>query len=179
MQINDQVKKALEEFSVPLKDGIPYLICLYFGYEPSYIPDMLKQKVNATGIVIIDAKGTLQWRVPLFEGQETAFGWVQTEYVPLFSEANPKKGGKVREATARMKKFFANNPEIRKEDIIAATKLYLLNSDPRFIRFPHFFIEKGKGVDRISDLEDWLDKYKANQARIGNTSERAQSRSLQ
>jgi len=85
--------------------------------------------------------------------------WVKTEYCALFKQKNPKKGGKIKESISRMKKMFAAMPEIRKEDVIATTKLYLSQTDSRFIRFPHYFLKKGQGADAIYEFADWYDKY--------------------
>ena len=172
MKINEQILEIFSEFKIYPPDGICYLISLYYGYEPTYIPEDLKIKMNATGI-ISEKDGNLHWKIPLYDEQVTAFDWVKTEYVPLFKAANPERGGKVREATARMKKLFAANPEIRKEEVIGATKMYLNNTDFRYIRFPHYFIEKGKGADKIYDILDWIDKYRLvarqRQGRMSNT----------
>lgn len=159
MKINDEIQKILKEYNIPKGDGICYLLSLHFGYSPSYIPDKLKHKINSSGIVKPDKTG-LKWKTPLFEGGQTAFDWVKTEYVVMFKNRNPDKGGKVREATERMKKLFAENPEIRKEEVIEATRMYLSNTDPKYIRFPHFFIKKNSGANTIHDILDWIDKYR-------------------
>lgn len=101
------------------------------------------------------------------------WAWVRTEYVPMFKAKNPTKGGKVRESTARMKKMFAANPEIRKEDVLLTVKLYLSQTDSRFIRFPHYFLKKGQGADAIYEFDDWYEKYlnskEAGQGRVSKT----------
>lgn len=157
MTINSRVLEILEESRIKKDDGICYLLSLYYGYEPSYIPDILKQKINISKIVE-NEQGTIKWNIALFDGQETAFEWVKTEYVELFRQAG--KATHVREALTRMKKLFAKNPEVRKEDVIEATKMYLYNTDIKYVRFPHYFIEKGSGVEKTSDLLDWIDKQK-------------------
>lgn len=162
MEINSQVIDVLREFNINQNDAICYLISLHYGYKPSYIPEILMQKINTTGIYTLDEKGTVQWNVSLFDGGVTNFEWVKTEYVPLFKERNPQKGGKVREATARMKALFAKNPDIRKDDVLNATRYYLSCTNPSYIRFPHFFIQKGKGLDAIYDILDWIERYKEN-----------------
>jgi hypothetical protein len=71
-----------------------------------------------------------------------------------------------------MKRFFAENPEIRKEDVIEATKMYIRETnDHTYLRLPHYFIFKGVGLNRISDLSFWIDKYK-------ETNQISQERSL-
>lgn len=169
MVINKKILEILKEFNIIQDDGICYLMCLYHNYNPTYIPDLLKQKVNLTKIVVQTEKGTT-WNIPLYEGSEIAFEWVKREYVPLFEEKNKRRGGKVREATSRMKKLFASYPDIRKDDVIGATKMYLRNTDADYIRFPHYFIEKGVGVEKSYDILDWIDKYKLSQDTNGRTS---------
>lgn len=162
MKINEKIIDALKECNIKVDDALPYLISLHHGYNPSYIPDILKQKMNITGIYEKDDKsGTIKWNEPLYFGGATAFDWVKTEYVPMFKAINPQRGGKVRESMARMKRIFADNPDIRKQDVLAATDYYLTNTDPAYIRFPHYFIEKGKGINKTNDLLDWIDKVKA------------------
>lgn len=169
MLINKQILEIFKDAKIGESDGICYLLALHFGYTPTYIPEPLQFQVNQTRIVEKDETGGLKWNLPLFEGAEVAFGWVATEYVPLFKERNPDKGGKVREATARMKKLFATNPEIRKAEVLAATKMYLRNTNPDYIRLPHYFIDKGKGVERTQDILDWVDKYKVSEDIAGRT----------
>lgn len=159
MKINEDVKEYLRDFNIPIEDGFAYLVTLYFGFNPSYIPDSLRVKVNATGIISTNL-GLIQWNVPLFEGQETNFKWVETEYVPLFEEANRDKRGNVKSAVTRMKALFARDPSIRKEEVIGATVLYVTNNDNRFIRQSHYFIEKGRGVERTRDIIEWIDRYR-------------------
>jgi len=163
MEINEKVLEVFKEFNIRQSDGICYLISLYYGYSPTYIPDSLKMKVNATGIVEQSNTG-IKWNVPLVAGQEVAFNWVKTEYVPLFKEANPGKGGKITDSIKRMKKFFSKNPEVRKDDVINATKIYLKNTDPKYIRMCHYFIYKGVGVKETSDLAEWVEKHNEMQS---------------
>ncbi len=156
--INDEILEILTEFKIQKDDGICYLISLFYSYKPSYIPDVLKQKMNTTGIYSED-KGSIKWHVPLFEGQQTAFDWVKTEYVQMFKNANELKGGHVKEATTLLKQLFAKNPAIRKDDIIGATRMYILNTDSKYLMFPHYFIQKGKGAGKTETIQTWLEKY--------------------
>ena len=64
-----------------------------------------------------------------------------------------------------MKRLFVENPDIRKDEVMGATEFYLKNTDPKFIRLSHYFIQKGIGVDKISDLTTWIDKYRKYQDR--------------
>jgi hypothetical protein len=172
MEINEEILEIFKEVKIYPADGICYLIAVFYGYKPHYIPADLKVKVNASGIYGVKG-GNLHWNVPLFKNQETGFDWVKTEYVQMFKEHNPTRGGHVREATARMKRLFAKNPDIRKDDIIGATRMYLINTDSQYIRNPHFFIEKGTGGNKTTDILDWIDKHKENvnrgQGRVSHT----------
>lgn len=158
MNINEEILEILSECKVQKDDGICYLLSLYFGYKPNYIPIDFMRKMNTTGIYEND-KGSIKWNVPLFEGQQTAFEWVKTEYVQLFKDANKERGGHAREATTLLKKLFATNPEFRKDDIIGATRMYIRNTDSKYIMFPHYFIQKGVGTAKTTTIMDWLDKY--------------------
>ena len=157
MKINDEILEILSEVKIQKDDGICYLLSLFYGYKPEFIPDSFKQKMNITGIYQED-KGTIKWNVPLFEGQQTAFEWVK-DYCQLFKDANSLRAGHVREATALLKKLFATNPELRKDDIINATKMYIRNTDPKYIMMPHYFIQKGIGASKTTTIFDWIEKY--------------------
>ena len=167
MKINSNILEILEEFKIRKDDGICYLLSVYHGYKPSYVPQDIIYKIMASKI-IEESKTGIQWNVPLFEGQETVWEWVETEYVKMFADAG--NGGFVRESITRMKKLFAKNPEIRKDDVLGATRLYLYNTNLGFIRKPHYFIEKGVGGDKTQDILDWIDKYKIVETQSGNGS---------
>mgnify|MGYP003629616917 CR=1 FL=1 len=109
--------------------------------------------------------------VGIDETKKDPWLWVKTEYCAMFKAKNPGKGGKVRESVARMKKMFSAFPEMRKEDVILTTKLYLSQTDSRFIRYPHYFLLKGQGSNAIYEFADWYDKYlESKQAGEGRTS---------
>lgn len=176
MNINNKAIEAMDEVGISARDGIPYLISLYYGYEPTYIPDELKLKMNRTGIFERKFKGAdkLFWKIKLFDEQETNFGWVKAEYIGLFEAVNEERKGSGTMATARMKKFFATYPQYRKEDILAATQMYLDNvTDPRFVITSHYFISKGAGVDKSEPLLEWCEKLdvakRSAQARSSNS----------
>lgn len=161
MKINKQIKEVLQEINIPYKEGVTYLLSLHFGTVPNYIPESISIPINIAKIVEVDS-GTLTWRIPLFEGQETAFGWVVDEYIELFRVAGKNKFK--RESVARMKRLFSSNPEIRKEEVLGATRLYLKSvNDPKFVRYPHYFIEKGTGGNKTQDILTWIDLYREGQ----------------
>lgn len=59
----------------------------------------------------------------------------------------------------RFKKFVMDNPEYSNEDILNGTKLYLKTVDLKYIWRPYYFIFKGVGSNRVSDLEEYIEKY--------------------
>lgn len=93
------------------------------------------------------------------ENSKDPWAWVKTEYVAMFKAKNPDKGGHIKECVSRMKKMFAANPEIRKEDVLLTVKLYLSQTDSRFIRLPHYFLKKGQGANAIYEFDTWYEKY--------------------
>lgn len=167
-EINEEIKEALREFNINNDDAICYLLALYFGYQPVFLPDILKQKLNLTGIYERTNTG-LKWHISLFSGGETAFDWVR-DYVRVFTEANPKKVAKVTDSTRRMKALFSKYPDIRKEEVMGAAKLYVRNTDVNYLRDPHYFIEKGRGAEKTNDILDWIEKYRELQNRGSNSS---------
>lgn len=170
MIINPDIVKALQELKINPKDGIVYLLGLKFGYEASYIPMSLISSINRTGIYTMDNFNSLQWNIPLFDGEAvSAWDWVKTEYRNMFKQANTDKAGNGNDCVRRMKKLFSDYPEIRKEEVIGATQLYINNTDSNYIRLSHYFIEKGKGVEKTNDILTWIDRYREInvQPRIG------------
>ena len=165
MKINESIYPILAESGIGQKDGVAFLILKYYAIKPSFIPDILEAKMNRTGIYYIDHNNSLAWKVPIFDEQETAFDWVKIEYREMFKDANKDKAGNGNTAVRLMKKFFAENPDIRKDEVIGATEFYIKNTDPKYLRFSHYFISKGAGAEKISGLMEWVVKYREYQQR--------------
>ena len=109
--------------------------------------------------------------VPEATDDKDPWVWVKTEYCALFKAKNPDRGGHIKESVMRLKAMFRARPEIRKEDVIATVKLYLSQTDSRFIRYPHYFLKKGQGISAIYEFDDWYEKYlEAKEAGQGRTS---------
>lgn len=159
MEINERVLEIFREFKIFPDDGICYLISLFHGYKPTYIPEEIKKKINLTNIVEERDKN-LHWNIPLYQGQTTNFEWVAKEYMRMFHQVNPERRGVKRSCIARMKKLFAKHPDIRKEEVLGATRMYLMATDSRYIRMSHYFIEKGTGATKTSDILEWIDRYR-------------------
>lgn len=151
MKINKLIIDTLKEANLEEKDYIPILIAYYFGYElPTYLPLCVSIALNKTGILTQDETGELVWKVPLFEGQETQWDWVHKEYQILFEYYDMHNKWK-KECVTKMKKLFREYPEIRKSDVISATKNYLTQcistgTQAKFVKRPQNFLWFGQGV---------------------------------
>lgn len=163
MIFNPRISEILATFNVPEKDGLAYLLSLYYECMPTYIPLTIIQKVNISQIIRVE-NGNIAWLEPLFIGEKevsTKWKWVEAEYMPLFAECNSKRKGTKSSCISRMKKFFAENPEVRKEEVLEAVRMYIRNlNNPEYLITSHYFIYKDKGSDKTSPLEEWIESYK-------------------
>lgn len=175
MRINPQIEQILQEFGIPREDGLAYLLSVYFDVRPSYTPPLLVQRINVTNILGIDSEKQLMWHHPLFDEQETVtkWDWIR-DWVDLFGKVNKSRKGSISTCIVRMKAFFAQNPDVRKDEVIAATEMYLRNvTNPDYLITSYYFIYKDKGKDRTSPLEEWIEKYRIahqndeNDTRVG------------
>lgn len=162
MEINKEILSLAKGADSKINDILGYLVLLEAGIHVSFIPFNLIKEVGNLGIFYFEGNKVV-WNIPLYEKQENKsldkFDWVKAEYVPLFV-------GKVRyarEATARMKKLFAENPDIRKEEVLGATEMYVNNTNPLYLMFPHYFIEKGTGANKTQSILHWIDEFRESE----------------
>ena len=87
------------------------------------------------------------------------FSWVG-KFRDLFKQVNPDRWGTLSTCKERMKKFFSENPEVRVDEVMDATIMYLKNTDRRYIMKSHKFIYDGVGTSRNSTLEEWIEKLR-------------------
>ena len=155
VNVNSEVKDALKAGHISPHDGVGYLLCIYYGVRPSFIPEELERKILATGILNKDySTDTIKWLIPLFEEQETGFEWI-SEWMDLFKAINPERRGVKADVLRRMKKFFVNNPAVRKDEVFKATQNYLKGiSSPMYVKKSHKFIYE---IDGSSMLKDYVD----------------------
>lgn len=161
MLINPEIAIVLRTFNINKEDGIAYLLAIYYDVRPSYTPILLVEKMNRTRILVLDDKSkTLEWNVPLFEEQVTGFEWVK-DWMEEFGNINKDRKGTYKSVAARMKTFFVNNPSIRQDDVMEATRMYLRTvKQSVYLKTSHKFIYEGQGVEKISLLLDWVTRYK-------------------
>ena len=182
--ISNKIVKVIENSGFNICDIVTYLLSLHFKLKPEYIPELVKKRTNTLGIINRDFnKGTVIWIVPLFDStpqqitliqENTTWIWVNTEYRQMFIDINRYKGGDKASCIIKMKQFFSENPEIRKEDVLKATKLYLEGfqngtENPKFLQQANYFIFKGKkgGENYQSRLSQFLEAIKTE--KIENT----------
>lgn len=160
-KINPEIERILNEFEIPVVDAMGFLIPLYYGFEPDYIPEDIIKKVYATEILKYDTELNLIWHISLFNTTTvTKFDWVKTEYCQLFKDKNPDCPSFATESLNRMIKLFKENPDIRKDEILGATKIFLNETEWKYIGHPHYFIEKGKGSEKVQKILSYIEKYR-------------------
>ena len=173
MVVNSRILQIFTQYGINHEDGLTYLLTLYYNLKPSYIPDLLKRKVLASKIIELDSKQGTIWNVPLFEEQLTNFEWVK-DYREVFKKANPDRAGSLKTCIARFKRFFAENPDVRLDEVKGAVNMYFKSlKNPEYVITSHYFIYKGKGVDEVSELQTWIERFREAQhiasARISNS----------
>lgn len=159
---NTQIRDTLTKHNIPIHDGISYLLCQFYGTDPSYIPKDLERKVLATNILTMDYdSGNIKWNIPLFEEQETGFEWIG-EWMDLFKQINPERRGVKSDVLRRMKKFFINNPSIRKDEVFEATNNYLKGiSDPKYCKKSSKFIYEMDGTSMLLDYVEKIEQERS------------------
>jgi len=157
--VNPELKERLNDFEIPINDGVNYLIGLYFDHVASVFPVKLRKQVASTKIFSYKNK-TIEWKVPLFVDVDmNNSSWINDEYRALFKDINKERAGPKRAVEERMLLFMANNLSYTKEDILDATRLYVQSlSSPEYIKSAHYFIYKGTGKSKTSMLEMWLER---------------------
>ena len=167
-KINQKVIDIVEKSSFKSQDIFVYLLSLFFNYEPSYIPEKVKEETNRLGIINRDyLKGTVQWIVPLFNITpeiDTAWDWVHNDYRKLFSDVKAIAGGNKKSCTMKMKKFFSEHPDVRKQDVIDAAKLYIEEfangkNNPVYMQRADYFISKTQNGVGGKAVESRLEMY--------------------
>lgn len=170
---NKKVIQIIEKYGFDVHNILIYLVSLHFNLKPSCIPDSIKIQTNITGIIKRDYnKGVVIWTMPLFNSQlqilpdsDERWEWVNTDYRKLFRDISITKGGDKESCIKKIKQFFAENPDVRKEDILMATNRYIAQfadgtNNPVYMVKANYFISKIlKGVQQ-SLLSEYLEIVK-------------------
>lgn len=162
MEINQELPKFLAEHNVDCSLGLLYLLGVYHNLDgiSEIIPEPIIRIVNSLGIVERNYKdNTIEWHIPLYNGQnvDSVWEWVN-EYRKLFASKNKEREGSKKVCVQRMKLFFAQNPEVRKQDVLDATTMYLRTVEPKFVKMSERFIFDGQGNYKMSMLLQWVER---------------------
>lgn len=162
MELNNEIVEILKTHKIDKDQGLLCLLGIFHELEiETSIPHEVVRAVTLTKIVEKDyTNKTIKWNIPLYSGQQTAFDWVG-DWIEPFGKINPERKGTKRDCISRMKKFFSENPEYRKEDVFKARDMYLSTiKDPQFLKLSHKFIYEGSGAFKSSMLLQWCEKLK-------------------
>lgn len=161
-QLNPQIRDILIEHKINTSIGALILLGIYYNLDISKLDKEEEIKaINLTKIVEKDYRNNdaIKWNVPLFATQATPFDWVSDWMTPW--NKYPDKKATLKDVLSRMQKFFAENPDVRKEDVYKARDAYFRTvNDPKFLIMNHYFIFKDKGADRTSTLHKWVQHVK-------------------
>lgn len=165
--MNSEILEVLRKYRINADQAKAYLLGVYFNLNTDYIDEKVKTQVNTLGILEREyaADNTtvnkIVWKVPLFnEEKDVTFGWV-ADWMNGFERINKSRKGTKTAVMSRMKKFFAEHPEVRVQDVFDATQAYFRTvNDPQYLKSSHKFIMEGTGFNRISMLEQYIDMQK-------------------
>lgn len=170
MTINEKLVFYLEEKGIDVDTALLYLLGIYFDLDTNKLPELTKKQVNVLNIVDKNLEThDIIWEIPLFADQETKWEWV-TEYRQMFRDVRIDAGGSIKDCVLKMQRFFAENPDVRKEEVMEAAKLYIHafkhgTENLKYMQKADYFIYKGKGLERTSRLEQYVEIFKESQVR--------------
>jgi len=165
MTINPEIKKIIRDHNIDYASSILVLFSIYHDFKlTGDIHDVLKDTMTQINVIKIVERnidsGAIVWNIPLYENElkESVWQWVLNEYRPLFRNVNKDRGGSPSSCIKRMQIFFSKHPEVRKEDVIEAAKLYIQGvNNPNYLQAADYFISKGKGAEVTSRLEQFIE----------------------
>lgn len=185
MNINPEIKKILKQYNIDEDDGVLYLLAVYHNLDISLkvtdfhthtfaiIPELVRKQVNLTKIVereYLTEGNKLIWNVPLYSAEIVSdqWDWI-SEWRTLFGKLRNDAIGDKKACTIKMKRYFSEHPEVRMQDIIKATMLYLTpfyqkRQDPKYLQKADYFISKmvkdEGGITHNSRLDMYLEILK-------------------
>lgn len=165
MNINSEILQLIEEYNLDKTKVLLSLFSLYYDlpmeHDLSGIFHESMTQLSVLKVVDRDDSGAIIWNIPLFQADkesQSEWQWVLTEYRPLFKEASKERAGSPTSCIKRMKSFFSSHPEVRKNDVIEAAKMYIRGTpDVRYLQSADYFIFKDKGSQSKSRLEQYLE----------------------
>ena len=154
LDFNPEVPEILTKNNISVDDGKVFLLCKYLNLKPSYFPEALDNKIFSLGFYTIDyTKDKITWKIDLFGESSDGFEWVK-EYIEMFAKKNLSRKGSMYTVLPKIKKLLLNNPSIGSRDVLEATKMYLNETDPKYIMESQYFISK----NNISKIMDYIER---------------------
>lgn len=137
-----------------------YLLGLYYEVNTQSISLEVKAEAAEIGFVrVVNSRNELD--IDLFKINEDPFEWVG-DWIEGFGRLNKNRKGVKKDVISRMKKFFSENPEVRKPDVYAARDAYFRTvKDPEYLKTSHKFIYEGTGAMKTSMLAQFIEITKA------------------
>lgn len=169
---NPAVFEKLEEFGISTEKEVGaallYLLSIFYELKCEVLPAEVVRTVNLTKIATRDYTDpehpVTHWNLPLFtvtEELETNWEWI-ADYRALFSEVRTSAKGDLGTVLKKMKAFFAENPHVRREDVMAAAKAYIDEfkrggSDTKYFQQADHFIKKN--ASKFGEAQSRLQNY--------------------
>jgi hypothetical protein len=167
-KINDRIYEVFEDQNIGVNSGLLCLLGIYYNvdYEAIYdacpLIQVTVKQLNASGIFEYDIKNeNIIWYTPLFENQiiQDNWSWLY-DYQKLFRDIRKDTAGTYDMVKKKMIKFFIENPSVRSDEVIAATKAYIDTiNDAKYLQRADYFIKKN-GPDGQSRLKEFLEMNK-------------------
>lgn len=175
--IYEKIREQKIEEGFDENEAILYLLSIYYDLSPCLcFRDEITRKVNLTKIVDRDYQtintnslsNLVKWNVNLFQAEEIVdvnWEWVDKEYRRIFRDIRIDAGGDKSGCISKMKKFFSQNPEVRKVDILEAANRYILPfknnvENKKYMQRADYFISKVMDGAKGSRLEQYLEIIK-------------------
>lgn len=169
---NPAVFEKLEEFGISTEEEVGaallYLLSVFFELKCEVLPAEVVRTVNLTKIATRDYTDpehpVTHWNIPLFmvqENLEQNWEWI-ADYRKLFSDVRPSAKGDLGTVVKKMKAYFAENPHVRKEDVMEAARNYIeefrrSRSDSQYFQQADHFIRKN--ASRFGEAQSRLTNY--------------------
>lgn len=182
--LNPEISKILQQYNISLSDGTIILLTIYHKLDIISLKsgntywELIEKQVNLTKIVErnYEIAGEVIWNVPLYlEDLPTPNEWDWIlDWREMFGRIRGDAIGSRKNCFTKMKKFFSEHPEVRKEDVIKATHMYLNDfvigkQSPKYLQMADYFISKiikaEGGTQYGSRLEMYLEIIKKQETK--------------
>lgn len=163
MKINPKLKTLFEQNSIDYDNAVNTLLALYHKLNVILSTEMINK---LSVIKLIDknySTGGFDILINLYEGEAEITGWEWIEdYRNIFRKADPKKAGGKTSVKSKMKKFLIEHPDVKKDEILAAARLYVadfLHKDTTYLQQADYFISKLNRAQGSSDISSRLEQF--------------------